>query len=88
MKGEMRVVRTWQAAALVAAAIAVGTLPAGAQADVQSVVSAAFGAMLEEVAAPDEGAMALTSALMKACLVVLLRRHLQSSRQPRQRLPS
>src|ERR1041384_3192117 len=42
MKGEMRVVRAWQAAALVAAAIAVGTLPAGAQADVQSVVSAAF----------------------------------------------
>ena len=45
------------------------------------VVSAAFGAMLEEVAAPDEGATALTSALMKACLVVLLRRHLQSSRK-------
>jgi AraC family transcriptional activator of mtrCDE len=44
------------------------------------VVSAAFRAMLEEVAAPGEGAMALTSALMKACLVVLLRRHLQSSR--------
>jgi transcriptional regulator GlxA family with amidase domain len=37
--------------------------------------------MLEEVAAPGEGAMALTSALMKACLVVLLRRHLQSSRK-------
>jgi AraC-like DNA-binding protein len=45
------------------------------------VVSAAFTAMLEEVAAPGEGAMALTSALMKACLVVLLRRHLQSSRE-------
>ena len=45
------------------------------------VVSAAFRAMLEEVAAPEEGAMALTSALMKACLVVLLRRHLQSSRR-------
>jgi AraC-like DNA-binding protein len=45
------------------------------------VVSAAFAAMLEEVAAPGEGAMALTSALMKACLVVLLRRHLQSSRE-------
>jgi len=43
------------------------------------VVSAAFRAMLEEVAAPSEGAMALTSALMKACLVVLLRRHLRSS---------
>lgn len=45
------------------------------------VVSAAFKAMLEEVAAPEEGAMALTSALMKACLVFLLRRHLQSSRE-------
>jgi AraC-like DNA-binding protein len=45
------------------------------------IVSAAFRAMLEEVAAPGEGAMALTSALMKACLVVLLRRHLQSSRE-------
>jgi AraC-like DNA-binding protein len=45
------------------------------------VVSAAFMAMLEEVAAPGEGAMALTSALMNACLVVLLRRHLQSSRK-------
>jgi AraC-like DNA-binding protein len=44
------------------------------------VVFTAFKAMLEEVAAPQEGAMALTSALMKACLVVLLRRHLQSSR--------
>ena len=46
-----------------------------------SVVSAAFKAMLDEVAAPEEGAMALTSALMKACLVFLLRRHLQSSRE-------
>jgi len=45
------------------------------------VVSIAFKAMLEEVAAPGEGTMALTSALMKACLVVLLRRHLQSSRK-------
>jgi AraC-like DNA-binding protein len=45
------------------------------------VVSTAFKAMLEEVAAPEEGAMALTSALMKACLVVLLRRHLKSSRK-------
>ncbi len=44
------------------------------------VVAAAFGALLEEVAAPTEGTRALTSALMKACLVVLLRRHLQSSR--------
>ena len=45
------------------------------------VVSAAFKAMLEEVAAPGEGAMALTSDLMKACLVVLLRRNLRSSRE-------
>lgn len=45
------------------------------------VVSAAFEAMLEEVAAPGEGAMALTSALMKVCFVVILRRHLQSSRE-------
>ena len=42
MKSQMRVVRAWQTAALVAAAIAIGTLPAGAQADLQSVVSAAF----------------------------------------------
>jgi len=42
MKGEMRVVRACQAVALIAAAISIGTLPAGAQADVQSVVSAAF----------------------------------------------
>lgn len=45
------------------------------------VVLAAFEAMLEEVAVPQEGAAALTSALMKACLVILLRRHLQSSRE-------
>jgi len=45
-----------------------------------AVVSAAFAALLEEVAAPTEGTRALTSALMKACLVVLLRRHLQTSR--------
>lgn len=44
-------------------------------------VAAAFGAMLAEVASPSEGTMALTSALMKACLVVLLRRHLRSSAQ-------
>lgn len=44
------------------------------------VVSAAFAALLEEVARPKEGTRALTSALMKACLVVLLRRHLDSSR--------
>ena len=45
------------------------------------VVSVAFNAMLGEVAAPGEGAMALTSALMKACLVILLRRHLHTSRK-------
>lgn len=44
------------------------------------VVSAAFAALLEEVSAPKEGTRALTSALMKACLVVLLRRHLEASR--------
>lgn len=44
------------------------------------VVSAAFASLLEEVATPMEGTRALTSALMKACLVVLLRRHLQTSR--------
>lgn len=44
------------------------------------VVSAAFKALLEEVSAPTEGTRALTSALMKACLVVLLRRHLEASR--------
>jgi AraC family transcriptional activator of mtrCDE len=44
------------------------------------VVAAAFTALLEEVAAPKEGTRALTSALMKACLVVLLRRHLETSR--------
>ena len=44
------------------------------------VVSAAFAALLEEVSAPTEGTRALTSALMKACMVVLLRRHLEMSR--------
>ncbi|MGV2495341.1 helix-turn-helix domain-containing protein [Pelagerythrobacter aerophilus] len=44
------------------------------------VVSAAFAALLEEVAAPKEGTRAFTSALMKACLVMLLRRHLETSR--------
>src|SRR3546814_12029891 len=44
------------------------------------VVSAAFAALLEEVAAPTEGTRALTRARMKACLVVLLRRHLETSR--------
>ena len=44
------------------------------------VVSAAFRALLEEVSSPKEGTRALTSALMKACLVVLLRRHLEASR--------
>lgn len=45
------------------------------------VVAAAFNAMLIEAAAPSEGTMALSSALMKACLVILLRRHLQSSKK-------
>ena len=45
-----------------------------------AVVSTAFSSLLEEVASPMEGTRALTSALMKACLVVLLRRHLQTSR--------
>lgn len=44
------------------------------------VVSAAYAAMLEEISAPKEGTTALTSALMKACLVVLLRRHLETNR--------
>jgi AraC-like DNA-binding protein len=44
------------------------------------VVSAAFAALLEEVKAPKEGSRALMSALMKGCLVVLLRRHLETSR--------
>lgn len=44
------------------------------------VVSAAYVALLGEVSDPKEGTAALTSALMKACLVVLLRRHLETSR--------
>ena len=44
------------------------------------VVSTAFAALLEEVSAPREGTRPLTSALMKACLVVLLRQHLEASR--------
>ena len=44
------------------------------------VVSTAFAALLQEVSAPREGTRPLTSALMKACLVVLLRRHLERSR--------
>ena len=44
------------------------------------VVPAAFAAMLAEVSTPKDGTRALTSALMKACLVVLLRRHLETSR--------
>lgn len=46
------------------------------------IVAAAFGAMLEEAAVPSEGGMALTSALMKACLILLLRRHLRSGTGP------
>ena len=45
------------------------------------IVAAAFHAMLKEAAEPSEGTMALTSSLMKACLVVLLRRHLRSSQE-------
>ena len=44
------------------------------------VVAAAFAALLEEIRAPKEGTRAMMSALMKSCLVVLLRRHLQRSR--------
>jgi AraC-like DNA-binding protein len=44
------------------------------------VVSAAFAAMLEEIKAPKEGSRAIMSALMKSCLVVLLRQHLERSR--------
>ncbi|MFL6786879.1 MAG: helix-turn-helix domain-containing protein [Sphingomicrobium sp.] len=44
------------------------------------VVSASFAALLEEVKAPKEGSRALMSALMKGCLVMLLRRHLEASR--------
>jgi AraC-like DNA-binding protein len=44
------------------------------------VVSASFAALLEEVKSPREGSRALMSALMKGCLVVLLRRHLERSR--------
>jgi AraC-like DNA-binding protein len=44
------------------------------------VVSAAFAALLEEIKAPKEGTRAMMSALMKSCLVVLLRRHLEKSR--------
>jgi AraC-like DNA-binding protein len=44
------------------------------------VVSAAFAALLDEIRAPKEGTRAMMSALMKSCLVVLLRRHLERSR--------
>ncbi len=43
MRAPLRRVRTWRAAAIVAVAIGTATLPIGAQTDVQSVVSAAFG---------------------------------------------
>lgn len=43
-------------------------------------VAAAFDSMLMEATDPGEGTMALSSALMKACLIVLLRRHMQTSR--------
>jgi AraC-like DNA-binding protein len=45
-----------------------------------AVVSAAFAALLEEIRDPKEGTRAMMSALMKSCLVVLLRRHLERSR--------
>jgi AraC-like DNA-binding protein len=45
------------------------------------VVSEAFSAMLREAANPSAGSTALTSALMKACLVFLVRRHLETSRE-------
>ena len=45
------------------------------------VVSAAFTALLEEIRAPKEGSRAMMSALMKSCLVVLLRQHLERSRR-------
>jgi AraC-like DNA-binding protein len=44
------------------------------------VVTAAFEAMLEEASGALEGSMMLMGALMKACLIVLIRRHLQSCR--------
>jgi len=44
------------------------------------VVSTSFATMLEEIKAPKEGSRALMSALMKGCLVVLFRRHLEMSR--------
>jgi AraC family transcriptional regulator, activator of mtrCDE len=44
------------------------------------VVSMSFATLLEEIKAPKEGSRALMSALMKGCLVVLLRRHLEASR--------
>jgi AraC-like DNA-binding protein len=43
-------------------------------------VGMAFAALLEEVKAPKEGTRAMMSALMKSCLVVLLRRHIERSR--------
>jgi AraC family transcriptional regulator, activator of mtrCDE len=44
------------------------------------VVSAAFATLLKDIATPKEGTRAIRSALMKACLVVLLRQHLETSR--------
>jgi AraC family transcriptional activator of mtrCDE len=44
------------------------------------VVAASFAALLEEIKAPKDGSRALMSALMKGCLVVLLREHLETSR--------
>jgi glutaminase len=42
MRGQLRAVRAWQAAAILAVAVGVTTLPLGAQGDIQSVVNTAF----------------------------------------------
>jgi AraC-like DNA-binding protein len=57
------------------------TRPVAADLSDVPVVAAAFEAILEEAAMPHEGSMMLTGALMKACLIVLIRRHLRSSRE-------
>jgi AraC family transcriptional activator of mtrCDE len=44
-------------------------------------IAAALAAMLEELAQPRPGSRALTGALMKACLIALLRRHLERPAQ-------
>jgi glutaminase len=42
MRGQLRAVRAWQSAAILAVAVGVTTLPLGAQGDIQSVVNTAF----------------------------------------------